>query len=27
VARLRNQPLEEVAAQTTLNAEGFFRFP
>ena len=27
VAQLRNQSLEEVAAQTTRNAEGFFRFP
>jgi len=27
VARLRNRPLEEIAAQTTRNAEGFFRFP
>jgi TatD DNase family protein len=26
VARLRGQSLEEVAAQTTRNAEGFFRF-
>lgn len=27
IARLRGQTLEEVAAQTTRNAEGFFRFP
>ena len=27
VARLRDETLEEIAAQTTRNAEGFFRFP
>jgi TatD DNase family protein len=27
VARLRGETLEQVAAQTTRNAEGFFRFP
>jgi TatD DNase family protein len=26
VARLRSEPLEAVAAQTTRNAEAFFRF-
>ena len=27
IARLRGETLEEIAAQTTRNAEGFFRFP
>lgn len=27
IARLRNESLEQVAQQTTRNAEGFFRFP